>query len=117
MRFLHIIKKRELQYSCLVNPHVSRRIDPSDGALCVNIRMNLTRIAGEENMSETEIAAQIERACVDVLLRLRAAGSDAVGFGRLAIRKSLTISEWERQKWPVVYETLPVRVSADVKVL
>ena len=105
------------QYKINLPTRVSRRIDPSDGALCVNIRMNLTRIAGEEYISEAEIAANIERACVNALLRLRAAHSDAVGFGRLAIRKCLTIPEWEGVNWPAVYETLPVRVSAHVKVL
>jgi len=54
---------------------------------------------------------------VNTLIRLRAARSDAVGFGRLAIRKSLTIPDWERINWPAVYETLPVRISAHVKVL
>ena len=105
------------QYKINLPTRVRRRIDPVDGALCVNIRMNLTRIAGEEYVSEEEIAADIERVCVDVLLRMRAAGSDAAGFGRLAIQKSLTVSDWESRNWPAVYETLPVRVSADVRVL
>lgn len=105
------------QYKINLPTRVRRRIDPADGALCVNIRMNLTRIAGEEYVSEEEIAADIERVCVDVLLRMRAAGSDAAGFGRLAIQNSLTVSDWESRNWPAVYETLPVRVSADVRVL
>ena len=105
------------QYKINLPTRVRRRIDPADGALCVNIRMNLTRIAGEEYVSEEEIAADIERVCVDVLLRMRTAGSDAAGFGRLAIQKSLTVSDWESRNWPAVYETLPVRVSADVRVL
>lgn len=105
------------QYKTTLPTRISRSIDPIDGALCVRIHMNLTRIAGEESASEAEIAAQIERACVDVLLRLRAAESDAIGFGRLAIRKSLTIPQWEAQNWPAEYIRLPVRVSAEVKVL
>ena len=105
------------QYKTNLPTRVRRSIDPADGALCVRIHMNLTRIAGEESASAAEIAARVERACVDVLLRLRASESDAVGFGRLAIRKSLTIPEWERQNWPVEYSRLPVRVSAEVKVL
>jgi len=105
------------QYKTNLPTRVHRRIDAEDGALCVSIHMNLTRIAGEESASAVEIAAQIERACVDVLLRLRAAGSDAIGFGRLAVRKSLTIGEWEKRNWPLEYEKLPVRVSAHVKVL
>lgn len=105
------------QYKTNLPTRVRRSIDPEDGALCVHIRMNLTRIAGEESASAAEIAANIERACVEVLLRLRNAGSDAAGFGRLAIRESLTIPEWEERNWPAEYERLPVRVSADVKVL
>lgn len=105
------------QYKTNMPTRISRSIDPEDGALCVRIAMNLTRIAGEESTSAAEIAARIERACVDVLLHLRACESDAVGFGRLAIRKSLTISEWETRNWPLEYTRLPVRVSAEVKVL
>lgn len=107
----------DAQYKTNLPTRVRRRIDETDGALCVHISMNLTRIAGEEEMSAQEIAAQIERECVNVLLRLRAAGSDAVGFGRLAVRKCLTIPEWESLNWPLEYERMPVRVSADVKVL
>ena len=103
------------QYKTNLPTRVRRSIDPSDGALCVRIRMNLTRIAGEESASAAEIAASIERACVNVLLHLRACESDAVGFGRLAIRKSLTIPEWESRNWPDEYTRLPVRVSAEVK--
>jgi len=105
------------QYKTNLPTRVRRSIDPQDGALCVRIHMNLTRIAGEEGASAAEIAASIERACVDVLLHLRASQSDAVGFGRLAVRKSLTIPEWEKKNWPVEYAGLPVRVSAEVKVL
>ena len=105
------------QYRTNLPTRVRRRIDPADGALCVSIEMNLTRIAGEEQAIAQEIAARIERACVDVLLKRRAASCDAVGFGRLAVRKSLTIPQWEARNWPLEYETLPVRVSARVKVL
>jgi len=105
------------QYKINLPTRVSRRIDPLDGALCVSIHMNLTRIAGEEHATAQELAAQLERVCVDTLLHLRAASSDAVGFGRLAIRKCLTIPQWEQMNWPAVYGSLPVRVSADVKVL
>ena len=105
------------QYKVNLSTRVTRRIDKTDGALCVHIRMNLTRIAGEESMTAQEIAARIERECVNVLLRLRAARSDAVGFGRLAIKNCLTIPEWQKANWPLEYERLPVRVSADVRVL
>lgn len=95
---------------------VRRRIDP-DGTLSVHIAMNLRHIAGEARHSGEEIAARIEREAVAVLLRLRAASSDAVGFGRIAIRKSPDIPHWEARNWPDEYEQLGVRVSAEVSVL
>ena len=107
----------DAQYKTNLPTRVHRWIDASDGALCVNVRMNLTRVAGEERALAQEIAAQIERACVEVLLKLRAASCDAVGFGRIAIRRSRTIPEWEARSWPLHYEGMPFRVSAYVKVL
>ena len=104
------------QYRTNLPTRVKRTID-GDGALHVRISMNLTRTAGEAEESEQEIAASIERQCVNVLLRLRAASCDAVGFGRLAIRRCLTVPQWEALDWPALYGTLPVRVSVRVKVL
>ena len=104
------------QYRTNRPTRVKRTID-GDGALHVRISMNLTRTAGEAEESEQEIAASIERQCVNVLLRLRAASCDAVGFGRLAIRRCLTVPQWEALDWPMLYGTLPVRVSVRVKVL
>ena len=104
------------QYRTNLPTRVKRTID-GDGALHVRISMNLTRTAGEAEESEQEIAASIERQCVNVLLRLRAASCDAVGFGRLAIRRCLTVPQWEALDWPMLYGTLPVRVSVRVKVL
>ena len=104
------------QYRTNLPTRVKRTID-GDGALHVRISMNLTRTAGAAEESEQEIAASIERQCVSVLLRLRAASCDAVGFGRLAIRRCLTVPQWEALDWPMLYGTLPVRVSVRVKVL
>ena len=94
---------------------VRRRID-EDGTLSVHISMNLKHEAGEQASSAGEIAAQIEREAVAVLLLLRAASCDAVGFGRIAIRKSPDIPSWEARNWPDEYERLDVRVSADVRI-
>ena len=95
---------------------VRRRID-EDGTLSVHISMSLRHVAGELELTQEEIAARIEREAVAVLLRLRAASCDAVGFGRIAIRKSIDIPSWEKRNWPAEYERLGVRVSADVTVL
>lgn len=94
---------------------VRRGID-GDGILSVQIAMNLRHDAGEQEMTAEEIAAQIEREALAVLLRLRAASCDAVGFGRIAIRESLDIPHWEARNWPDEYEQLGVRVSADVRI-
>jgi len=94
---------------------VRRRID-EDGTLSVHIAMNLRHDAGEQAMTDEEIAAQIEREALSVLLRLRAASCDAVGFGRIAIRESLDIPHWEARNWPDEYEHLGARVSADVSI-
>ena len=103
------------QYKTNLPTRVRRSIG-EDGALCVTIRMNLSHIAGDDHAQASEIAAQIEREAVNVLLKLRAASSDAVGFGRIAVRRSLTIDEWEAQNWPLQYEFRPVRVSAHVRI-
>ncbi|MBQ7885886.1 MAG: hypothetical protein IJ313_03230 [Clostridia bacterium] len=103
------------QYRTNLPTRVRRRID-DDGTLSVHISMNLTHVAGEAQLEQEEISAQIEREAVAVLLRLRAASSDAVGFGRIAIRQSLDIPSWEARNWPDEYERLGVRVSADVRV-
>ena len=95
---------------------VRRQID-DDGTLSVHIAMSLRQEAGEEAMTQEEIAATIEREAVSVLLRLRAASCDAAGFGRIAIRKSIDIPSWEQRNWPDEYERLGVRVSAEVTVL
>lgn len=94
---------------------VRRKIEP-DGTLSVHIAMSLKHEAGETDMTAEEIAARIEREAVQVLLRLRAASSDAVGFGRIAIRKSPDIPSWEKRNWPDEYERLGVRVSAEVRI-
>lgn len=104
------------QYQTNLPTRVRRTID-EDGALHVRISMSLTHTAGESGQTAEEIAAGIERQCVSLLLRLRAASCDAVGFGRLAIRRCLTVPQWEALDWPQVYTSLPVRVSASVKLL
>lgn len=103
-------------YKTSLPTRVRRRID-ADGTLSVAITMHLTHVAGEQRETAQSIGAQIEREAVNVLLRLRAASCDAVGFGRIAIRKSVDIPAWEARNWPEEYENLGVRVSADVKML
>lgn len=104
------------QYAVSLPTRVKRTLE-ADGALGVRVHMNLTHVAGVRENTQADIAAQIKRACVDVLLKLRAASCDAVGFGRLAIRRHLTIADWEAQNWAQDYEGRPVRAAVHVKVL
>ena len=105
------------QYKTNVATRVKRSIDKSTGALCVEIYMNLTRIAGESSDAAQDIARQIETGAAALLQRLAAIQSDAVGFGRIAMRRSLTIQDWERQNWKQMYAQSPIRVTAHVRPL
>lgn len=106
----------DAQYKTNLPTRVRRTIE-DDGTLSVTIRMNLTRIAGEEGEMQEMIAAQIERGCVSVLQKLQAAGCDAAGFGRIAVRSYPDIPSWESAGWQQRYESAGVRVSARVRVL
>lgn len=105
------------QYKTNLPTRVSRRIDEETGALHVDVHMDLTRIAGEENVLETDIAADIEQGLVGVLMKLQAASCDAAGFGRIAVRSAPDLASWAGMGWNTRYETAPVRASAWVKVL
>ena len=107
----------DAQYKINLHTRVRRSIDQTDGALCVRIDMRLTHVAGSRGELPAEIAAQIETACADVLLKLKAASCDAIGFGRFAVRCYPDIPSWETSGWRQRYEQAPVRVSAHVKVL
>ena len=104
------------QYKTRLQTRVKRRIDP-DGTLFVSLRLTLTLSAGNQQRTEEELAAEIAQDCVNVLQKLQAASCDAVGFGKIRIRAFPDIPAWERLNWPAQYETLPVRVTADVKIL
>lgn len=105
------------QYKANVATRVTRKIDKSTGALSVAIRMNLTRIAGENAQTAEDIARRIETGAASLLQRLQTLNCDAVGFGKIAVRGSLTIGEWERRNWKLSYPSLPVRVTAQVRLL
>ena len=107
----------DAQYKTNLHTRVARTLGSEDGALEVSIRMSLTRIAGDAHEAQALIAQQIEQACVGVLQKLQAASCDAIGFGRIAVRACRIIPDWEETNWPLVFETLPVRARAKVKVL
>lgn len=95
---------------------VKRSID-ADGALCVDVRVSLTLLAGEASMTAAEIAADIESRAAELLRRLQAASCDAPGFGRVAVRACPDIPTWEAQDWQRRFEGAPLRVQVRVKVV
>lgn len=107
----------DAQYQTNLPTRVSRFIDKGTGALTIHIRMNLVHIAGEGDTPESDIAAQIEAGCANVLRKLQAAGCDAAGFGHIAARRAIDLHDFESMDWQTQYETAPVAVSAGVKVL
>lgn len=103
------------QYKANIPTRVTREIDPSTGALCVHIRMNLTRIAGDSSQTGEEIARRIETGAAALIERLQVMDSDAIGFGHVAVRRSLTIQAWQASGWMKRYAAAPVRVTAEVQ--
>ena len=104
------------QYKTRLQTRVKHRIDP-DGTLFVALRLTLTLSAGQQQRTGEEIAASLAQDCVHVLHKLQAASCDAVGFGRIQIRRYPDIPAWERSGWAAQYESRPVRVSAEIKIL
>ena len=104
------------QYRVNLPTRVKLGVAP-DGALTARIRMSLTLVAGQGGESAQEIAARIEQDAVSLLRKLQAAGSDAAGYGLLAVRRHMTIGQWESSGWADAYRSAPVRVTAEVKVL
>ena len=105
------------QYKSNIATRVTREIDKSTGDLVVTIRMNLTRIAGESTENGEDIARQIETGAAALMMRLQAMGSDVIGFGDIALRRALTIDNWERMQWKTAYAQRPVHVRAFVRLL
>ena len=98
--------------------NVPRRIIAARGRRWgMALRLTLTLSAGQQQRTEEEIAASLAQDCVSVLHKLQAASCDAVGFGRIQIRRYPDIPAWERSGWAAQYESRPVRVSAEIKIL
>ena len=97
---------------------VKRRVEWTGGepVLEALITMNLSLAAGEMAGTAGELAARIERSAVSVIERLQAMGSDAAGFGALAVRRCTDIPSWESMNWPDLYSRAQVRAAAKVKI-
>lgn len=102
------------QYRVDLPTRVRRSID--DGALCVDISMQLTRTAGASAHAAGGVASQTEMDCVQLLERLQAMGSDVLGFGGYAVRGYADIPSWEASGWAQAYAGAPVRVRVRVRI-
>lgn len=60
---------------------------------------------------EQELASELDA----VIKVLQKANSDAMGFGRYAVRSFRTTEEWEKYDWKAVYRTIPVSFSVSVR--
>ena len=84
--------------------------------LGVQVRMDLLLSAGSLTRTDMEIAAQIERGASQLIAKLQAAGSDVLGFGRLAARQYRDIPSWEASGWAEQYAQAAVTAQAQVRV-
>ena len=98
---------------------VTRRVErdaQGDAVLAVSIRMNLARSAGSMTDTAAGVAARVEQGAAHVIAKLQAMGSDAAGFGALAMRRFGDIAAWEAYDWPSVYARAGVRAAADIRI-
>jgi len=97
---------------------VKRQVLMEDDApvLTAAIRMNLTLSAGQLSRTNADIADSIERSAMSVIQKLQAAGSDAIGFGKIAIRRYIDIPSWEKSDWATAYQHAQVRTTADIRI-
>ena len=105
-------------YQISVHSRIRRRIDWEGGAptLCVSISIRMALSAGVQNSTAAELASRLEADAQKLLQKLQAAGCDAVGFGRMAVRRYADIPAWEASGWAQAYRTAPVRVTARVRI-
>ena len=98
---------------------VRRTLSQENGqfTLGVSIRMRLLLSAGALGDTQSAIAAEIERSAANVIAKLQALNSDAIGFGSLAIRAYDDIAAWENSGFSQKYAQAHVRASADVNIL
>jgi len=105
-------------YQISTRTRVRRGVTWEDGRavleLSVSIRMALSAGAREE--TAMELAGQIERAARELIEKLQSAGSDALGFGRLAVRRYPDIASWEASGWPDAYRAADARVTVDIAI-
>lgn len=84
--------------------------------LGASVSMHLLISAGSLTRTDAEIAAQIERSAAALIEKLQGMGSDALGYGELAVRRSVDIPAWERAGWRQAYASAQVRAAVKVKI-
>ena len=104
------------QYRVNVNASARRTI-AQDGTLCARVRISLSLLAGGEAQTQGELAADIEQRAVNLMQKLQTLACDALGFGRIAVRGSLSIPAWERRNWPAEYAGAAVRASVFLRIV
>lgn len=72
----------------------------------------LERIANQE--LEAHLSRFLEWQLQDVFLTCRRLGSDAFGFGKLAVKQFTSVSEWESYDWKAHFARMEARFEVDV---
>lgn len=71
--------------------------------------------ATSSNLTPDGMESLLARECLALLSRLSAAGCDALGLGRKAIRNAHTMSKWHGMDWPQRLGTLRWSISVQVE--
>ena len=65
--------------------------------------------------NEAAVQALLERDILSLIAHLQALRCDGVGFGQTAVRRFLTVQDWEAFGWRDVYAAAQVQVSVRVR--
>ena len=84
--------------------------------LRAEIAMRLVLAAGAMEGTAGDLAAQVERSAAAVISKLQAMGSDAVGFGKKAVRRYKDIPSWEASGWENAYRHAEIEAIAQISV-
>ena len=84
--------------------------------LKAGITMRLLLSAGAMEGTAQDIASEVERSAAALIQKLQAMGSDAIGFGRKAVRQYRDIPSWEASGWERTYREANVQAFADVTI-
>ena len=89
-------------------------VTSSPAVLRVDLRCEAKYPQGSQ-VSETAVQALLERDILSLIAHLQALRCDGVGFGQTAVRRFLTVQDWEAFGWRDVYAAAQVQVSVRVR--